>query len=384
MESMGRTSLVIGIMAICFLTIGLRGLITRRPFLIPARFNTLIMMLGFSLSIIPSFGLIFSKERDFLHWYQIFPSLIFVLIIIIVWKTMTGYEAIGVTEESFRNALHEVLQRLNLPFKESVSRFHLTSIDAELKATMGNWPGVAFISMDKRQHRPTLKNVAQALKEHYANFPGRINRGPGIIYTVFGVVELIGALYLGAWYYGFDFSMHKYVEPDRIVGKLNWVVREVDTGKTIADGGREVRVRDVRIEKVSATDDPFFPKKIWFNMDFYLEMSEFPQAERSGKEGFGLNVNRRFLDTFCWEWFNIDSDNHATKLQESGELAIDIKKVNSQWEITRTEFLSDVTLRAFPRGAIASVDKPKWRVTILKGSYVNWPSLIGKTVVPNN
>jgi hypothetical protein len=26
----------------------------------------------------------------------------------------------------------------------------------------------------------------------------------------------------------------------------------------------------------------------------------------------------------------------------------------------------------------------KWRVTILKGSYMNWPSLVGATVALNN
>jgi hypothetical protein len=119
-------------------------------------------------------------------------------------------------------------------------------------------------------------------------------------------------------------------------------------------------------------------------MDFYIGMSEFPDPERSGKTSFGLNIGRRLHDASSWEAFNVDGEHHATKLQESGELAIDIKKITSHWEITRTEFLSDVTLRAFSRGPIASVDKPKWRVTFLKGSYVNWPSLIGRTVVPNN
>jgi hypothetical protein len=71
-------------------------------------------------------------------------------------------------------------------------------------------------------------------------------------------------------------------------------------------------------------------------------------------------------------------------LQEKGELAFDIKKVDSNWEITRTEFLTDVTFRVNVVMSNGPQDNPKWRVTILKGSYMDWPSLIGDTVTSSH
>jgi len=60
-----------------------------------------------------------------------------------------------------------------------------------------------------------------------------------------------------------------------------------------------------------------------------------------------------------------------------------MKKINSRWEMARTEFLSDVIFRVNHIGQGDTPENyPKWRVTILKGSYVNWPSLVGDTVVP--
>jgi len=81
--------------------------------------------------------------------------------------------------------------------------------------------------------------------------------------------------------------------------------------------------------------------------------------------------------------FTIDREEHATKLQETGELNFDAKKVDSRWEISRTDFLTDVTFRVKLYETDGHKSYPKWRITILKGSYVSWPSLVGDTVIPN-
>jgi hypothetical protein len=123
-------------------------------------------------------------------------------------------------------------------------------------------------------------------------------------------------------------------------------------------------------------------KKVRLNNDFSLVMLAFPQAERPVAEGFVMTADHRFLPTSCFEFFKFDGENHATKSEGTGELAFDYSKVNSAWEMSRTEFLSDVTFRINLIGSENPQDFPKWRVTILKGSFVNWPSLVGDTVVP--
>jgi hypothetical protein len=139
------------------------------------------------------------------------------------------------------------------------------------------------------------------------------------------------------------------------------------------------------VKRKSADDEePFFSKRIDLNRDFYIQMAEFPKADRNGLKGFGLTIDHQKLETFCWEWFVVDREKRATKLQEDGELAFDAKKVGTNWEVTRTEFLTDVTFRV----QLSEMNRPgydlKWRVTILKGSHVSWPSLVGDTVIINN
>ena len=74
-------------------------------------------------------------------------------------------------------------------------------------------------------------------------------------------------------------------------------------------------------------------------------------------------------------------EDHAYKLQEDGSLRLKIAAVGSGWDVTRTEFLSHVSLR----GALISEgpEHPKWRVKIFKGSVIRWPSLVNGTVVAN-
>jgi hypothetical protein len=179
-------------------------------------------------------------------------------------------------------------------------------------------------------------------------------------------------------------GQRKYTEPEKIAGQIKWIAREAATGRTIDTGTMTIHVRDIKVERKSSEDEaPFFSKRIDLNRDFYFEMAEFPTTDLADLEGFGLVIEHRNLRTFCWEWFNVDRGKHAIKLQEAGELSFDTKKVGSRWEMTRTEFLTDVTFRIELYETDPNTHDPKWRVTILKGSYVNWPSLVGDTVTPN-
>jgi hypothetical protein len=179
-------------------------------------------------------------------------------------------------------------------------------------------------------------------------------------------------------------GQRKYTEPEKIAGQINWIAREAATGKTIDVGRMTIHVREIKVKRESSEDEePFFSKRIDLNRDFYFEIAEFPETDLADLEGFGLVIEHRNLSTFCWEWFNVDRGKHATKLQETGELSFDAKKIGSRWEMTRMDFLTDVTFRVNLDERDGPKDDPKWRITILKGSYVNWPSLVGDTVTPN-
>ena len=182
---------------------------------------------------------------------------------------------------------------------------------------------------------------------------------------------------------------------DRPIGAIDWVIQEVATNKVLAEGRSTVHLKDVSLQEVPPPSQmppqtaKFFgpprryvPKSIRLNDQFALEMAEYPVASKFEKRGFGLISKRTDVSTFSWEWFVIKTNVRAEKLQEIGELGIDLTQVGTDFEVTRTEFLTDVVFRIARMG----VDTPgtsSWRVTILKGSTINWPSLVDGHVVPN-
>jgi len=173
------------------------------------------------------------------------------------------------------------------------------------------------------------------------------------------------------------------------IGMLEWEIREVATGELLDSGKKTVELKDIKITEMIGEDGRiFFPKRVFLGKGFYFEMFESPQRSRSEVTGFGLTVEHESIHTFSWEWFNIGwpwfNIGWAIKLQEFGVLAIAVKQIDSRWEVTRTRFLTDISLRVDLFGSELPKDNPKWRVTIRKGSYMTWPSLVGKAVVPND
>jgi hypothetical protein len=385
---------IFGIFSISLLVLGIRALIVRRPILLPSRLLACITILGISPMLLSSVEFILSDYGGFISRNGIFILLTTLVIIVITLHATSGYTAIGVTQESLRGALQSTLERLDIPYQESLSRFQLKSIGADLQISVSNWLGIVQISINKRRYKPMLKSIVQGTKQQFATVPGRINLRAGIFYFSIGIIEAFLTVNLLVLHRVWEFTGSTYADPEKLVGKLSWVIREAATGRTIDNGTSDIYLRDITVKGVydrgvslfSPRIEPeHFAKEVKLNKDFYLSKIEFPRAERIFGEGFGLGVRNRKFPTYSHEWFKFDGENHATKSEESGDVAFDMSKINSRWELTRTEFLSDVTFRVNLIGekkAKAPENYPKWRVTILKGSYVNWPSLVGDTVVP--
>jgi hypothetical protein len=125
------------------------------------------------------------------------------------------------------------------------------------------------------------------------------------------------------------------------------------------------------------------PKTIQLTNEFAIEMAEFPVANVTEKQGFGINGRTTDIQSFSWEWFNVQDSKNAAKLQESGQLGIELKQVGTNWEITRTDFNTDVSLRIMRMGTDPPGSPPRWRINISKGSTITWPSIANGKVVPN-
>lgn len=170
-------------------------------------------------------------------------------------------------------------------------------------------------------------------------------------------------------------------DPEQLIGSLQWEITEAATGKILGEGRRQIRLKDVAFSVSKLTR-----KQIPLSDRFVLGMAESPDRNKADKKGFGLILQRDDLEKVAsWEWFIVNYEDHAYKLQEEASLRIRLAKVGAGWEVTRTEFLSDASLRAmaFDTDRPPDAFRPTWRARIFKGSFVNWPSLVDGKAVAN-
>lgn len=172
--------ILFGIAAIFFLTVGLRGILTKRPFLISQRwFLSIMCAIIIPTILLPS--LLSFPGNFFMRWGN---PLMFGFILLMMCYQMRGYAAYAVTDTSFREALVEALQKLQLPYEESVSLIRLTSIDADLQVSVQGWMGTGLIKVKQRAHRSVLREIVKTMNEHF-----RMSAVPtNMISCVFSVV----------------------------------------------------------------------------------------------------------------------------------------------------------------------------------------------------
>jgi hypothetical protein len=122
------------------------------------------------------------------------PVINLVLMIVLVfvfWRQMTGYMVFGVYDETFRDALTSTLNKLNIPFQETISKIRLVELDADLQAAVMAWMGTAQIRIKQRKHAHYMKQIADGMNEYYVATPVKVNNIAFIVYLILGILMLI-------------------------------------------------------------------------------------------------------------------------------------------------------------------------------------------------
>jgi hypothetical protein len=170
-------------------------------------------------------------------------------------------------------------------------------------------------------------------------------------------------------------------ERNKIIGHLSWIATETGSNTVVARGDSDIRMGDIQVFDRSTARETSYSKAIRLNDTFLLELADVPPKIQTELRGFGMIAFREDVPASGWDWFDTDNAEHATKLQEGGELRIESKQTGPAWELVYTEFLTDVSFRL-------GLDdenpmKPKWRVLVLKGSTIRWPSVLDGKLVLN-
>ena len=182
--------IMFGVMAAFLLIIGLRGIFTRTPFLLSNRWLLLFMLVSFVPGIImPFFFSIY--DMDLMDW--LIPA-IYSVVLVMMFFALKGYAAYGVSDTTFREALLAALEKLQLPYEESLSTMKLTSIDADLQVAIQSWLGSGVIKIKQREHRSVLSEIAAEMNRHFSLSSGPIKLITFIFYVIMGVLMVIGGI----------------------------------------------------------------------------------------------------------------------------------------------------------------------------------------------
>ena len=155
-------------------------------------------------------------------------------------------------------------------------------------------------------------------------------------------------------------------------GDLIYSVIETESGRELASGRSAIDAVEIE-EHLSAENLTFFRKRIRLDGPFQFAIDEHPDKSAEDLKGFALMGIHDEVQTYSWEWFNVTSTTEATKIQEEGRISIKVGETVCGWEVVRTEFLTDVSLRLTRFFGDPTLE-PFWRVMIRKGSWVSWPA----------
>ena len=185
-------SVLFGMLAIPFVTVGIRGLKTRRPFLTSVTLPFLIMLI-LCISLV-SLPLMFSFAENIPIWYWSLPILC-ACSILVSYYVMKGFIAFGVTFTLIYRSLLETLENLEIPYEETrpmrTLRFVPLGRARAIKLKSGG--GYLFVStligavhlkVTKSQHQPELKEIVDAMNEQFHTYPSRTDLTSFAFYTV--------------------------------------------------------------------------------------------------------------------------------------------------------------------------------------------------------
>jgi hypothetical protein len=145
-------------------------------------------------------GLIFDSQFNAFSFAGIVPLiiclLVFGIMFFMLWKQTEGYSAFGVTDESFQEALRSALNRLNLPFEETIFRIRLTSIEADIHASVHSSLGCAQLIIKHPGHRSTLKRIVDAMNDYFKTVPCKTNMTTNVYLIVISTLSIITVIYV--------------------------------------------------------------------------------------------------------------------------------------------------------------------------------------------
>ena len=124
----------------------------------------------------------------------------FSVLIAFFWIQMKGYVAIGISDDSFRDALHFSLNKNEIKFEEQLSTIKLSELDAQIQVAIQSWVGTGQLKLKKSKDSQLMAKVVSGINDYYLANSIKPNNITSIFYIFIGVFMLISS---GAFYFYF-------------------------------------------------------------------------------------------------------------------------------------------------------------------------------------
>ena len=194
--------IVFSVMASFFLIIGLRGWISNKPFVISSRWLQVLVLLGVSPGMSRFIGLPrpVGEPPGLVALHLLLPVML-VVILFFAYFALRGYTAFGITDASFRDALLHSLQKIGLPYEETLSAIKLPTQGADLQVAVRSWFGTAQLKMKQREFGALLKDIVNGMNEYYQS--GAVSKANLTCCIFFAVIGAFLAVFAGVFLFGF-------------------------------------------------------------------------------------------------------------------------------------------------------------------------------------
>lgn len=172
-------------MALFTFIIGIRGVLSKKPFLISTKW-TWGLIVGCLLSqVLNSFFLSKLMGRAFeisqIGWLIFISVFLYFLLI-----RKKAYIAYGITGASLREALRHALNKMGLQFEETLGSIKLPARSAEIQVLAQDWLGVGQLKIKKRKDGRLFKEIVDGMNLYFQGPEAKANTVIFYIYIVLG------------------------------------------------------------------------------------------------------------------------------------------------------------------------------------------------------
>ncbi len=187
--------LIFAFIAIFFLYIGIKIIASKRPLLLSSKIFFIFMLLAFSPQFVMSLERLLMSTGDMGLIFYISP-LMLVGLLTFMWIQMQGFMAIGITDDSFRSALHYSLNKNKIQFEEQLSLIRLTDINVDVQIAIQSWIGTGQLKLNRSKDKELLSKLVSNINEYYLANSIKPNNTTSILYIVMGLFMSLLSAYI--------------------------------------------------------------------------------------------------------------------------------------------------------------------------------------------